>query len=142
MHKIQISCPDAMIIGTIIHQIKQQFPTAEITTLVSNFNATKKTIQDVVDCLNNVCNTSYKSTRKSTVAHINARLSEGFTIDDFRHVICFMNEQWGSDPKMSTYLRPETLFGTKFEGYLMAAKKDSEPVLQRNPQRRKPEVAL
>ena len=26
--------------------------------------------------------------------------------------------QWLHDEKMETYLRPETLFGTKFEGYL------------------------
>lgn len=137
MKTLNITAPDACV-EEITNIIKEKFPTVKI----SIHKTANETIKEVIDCLNNVCNTSYKSTRKSTVAHINARLSEGFTIDDFRHVICFMNEQWGSDPKMSAYLRPETLFGTKFEGYLMAAKKDSEPVLQRNPQRRKPEVAL
>ena len=29
-----------------------------------------------------------------------------------------MAAAWGDDPKMSAYLRPETLFGPKFESYL------------------------
>lgn len=96
-------------------------------------------IKKVIDNLNSVCGTSYKHTRKSTISHITARIKEGFQLEDFYHVISFKNDQWGSDSKMMQYLRPDTLFGNKFESYLQAAKKfvgDSKP------QRKKPEVAL
>ena len=47
--------------------------------------------------------------------HIRARLEEGHTVDDFKMVIDKMNAKWGNDSKMVNYLRPETLFGTKFD---------------------------
>lgn len=137
MKTLNITAPDACV-EEITNIIKEKFPTVKI----SIHKTANETIKEVIDCLNNNCGTSFKATSKATQGHISARIAEGYTLDDFRHVICFKNDEWGSDPKMSVYLRPETLFGTKFEGYLMAAKKDSEPVLQRNPQRRKPEVAL
>jgi uncharacterized phage protein (TIGR02220 family) len=96
-------------------------------------------IKKIIDNLNAVCGTSYKPTTKATVKHITARLKEGFALEDFYHVISFKNDQWGTDPKMMEYLRPETLFGTKFESYLQAAKKFGCPQPQR---RQKPEVAL
>ena len=38
--------------------------------------------------------------------------------DDFKKVIDVKSLEWNKDPKMCKYLRPETLFGNKFEGYL------------------------
>ena len=71
----------------------------------------------IVDYLNSKAGTNYRSTTPKTQKHINARLSEGFTVDDFKTVIDKKCADWlGSD--MERYLRPETLFGTKFEGYL------------------------
>lgn len=49
---------------------------------------------------------------------IRARLREGYTLDDFRRVIDVKYAQWNGDPKMKTYLRPQTLFSTKFDSYL------------------------
>ena len=56
---------------------------------------------------------------------INARLKEGFTIDDFKDVIFFKYNQWVKKPKefsngvmSDNYYRPDTLFSTKFESYL------------------------
>ena len=45
-------------------------------------------------------------------------MSEGFTVEDFKTVIHKKAKQWMDDPKMIKFLRPETLFGSKFEGYL------------------------
>lgn len=74
-------------------------------------------IKYIVEYLNSKCGTSYKSTTQSTQKHIKARLNEGFTIDDFKTVIDKKAAEWqGTD--MAKYLRPETLFGTKFESYL------------------------
>jgi len=72
----------------------------------------------VVAHLNNVCGTKYKPTSKKTQTLIKARLNEGFTLEDFKTVINKKNAEWGKDQKMAQYLRPETLFGTKFEWYL------------------------
>ena len=48
---------------------------------------------------------------------ITARVNEGFTEDDFKTVIDKKYKEWhGTD--FEIYMRPSTLFGTKFEGYL------------------------
>jgi len=73
---------------------------------------------EIVNYLNSKCGKSYKSTSKNTRRHIHARHNEGFTISDFKTVIDAKCKQWGGDPKMVDYLRPETLFGSKFESYL------------------------
>lgn len=72
----------------------------------------------VTDHLNEVTGQKYKATSKTTKEKINARLAEGFTLEDFITVIDKKTAEWGNDPKMSAYLRPMTLFGTKFESYL------------------------
>ena len=45
-------------------------------------------------------------------------MNEGYKLNDFITVIDKKTAEWGNDPKMSQYLRPITLFGTKFESYL------------------------
>lgn len=74
--------------------------------------------QQVVDYLNEKTGKQYKHTTKKTQSLIKARTKEGFSLDDFKQVIDNMSSQWMNDSKMNQYLRPETLFGTKFEGYL------------------------
>lgn len=73
---------------------------------------------DIIDYLNERVGTSYRHTTKSTRARINARLQEGFTLQDFKQVIDNKASEWLSDGNMRKYLRPETLFGNKFESYL------------------------
>lgn len=73
---------------------------------------------EIIDYLNLKTNSSYKSTTPKTRELIKARYNEGFTLDDFKQVIDNKVSSWGSDEKMVTYLRPETLFSNKFEGYL------------------------
>lgn len=77
-------------------------------------------IKDIVEYLNLKLGTGYKPSSQATQKHIKARLSEGFEVQDFRTVIDNKCAEWMGDPKMEKYLRPETLFGTKFEGYLNA----------------------
>ena len=80
------------------------------------------TITEIVDYLNEKANTSYRPSAEYAKTHIRARLREGFTIDDFKTVIDGRVKAWANNPKMSEYLRPQTLFGTKFESYLNASK--------------------
>ena len=78
-----------------------------------------KDIKNIVAFLNEKAGTNYRTNTKSTARHIQARLHEGFTVDDFFTVINKKVAEWkGTD--MEKYLRPETLFGTKFESYLNA----------------------
>lgn len=50
---------------------------------------------------------------------IKARIKEGFKIEDFKKVIDFKIHEWSENDKMKKYIRPETLFGSKFNGYLI-----------------------
>lgn len=72
----------------------------------------------IVSYLNQRAGTNYRHSSSKTKTCIHARLSEGFTLDDFKTVIDKKCEEWMGDEKMEKYLRPETLFGTKFESYL------------------------
>lgn len=76
-----------------------------------------KSIHDIVDYLNLVCGTNYKDKTANTRKHISARLNEGYTFDDFALVIDKKASEW-KGTTMEQYLRPDTLFGTKFESYL------------------------
>ena len=73
---------------------------------------------EIVQYLNQKAGKNFKHTTRKTQSLIKARLREGFTVDDFKRVIDNKTKEWKHDPKMSKYLRPETLFGTKFESYL------------------------
>lgn len=73
--------------------------------------------KDVVEYLNQACGTKYKPTSNKTKTLIDARVNEGFKLEDFIKVIDVKSSEWLNN-NMAMYLRPETLFGTKFEGYL------------------------
>ena len=79
-----------------------------------------KSCSEIITYLNHKARTGYKPTTAKTKTAIKARFSEGFTVDDFKTVIDKKCAEWIGDEKMEKYLRPETLFGTKFEGYLNA----------------------
>ena len=74
--------------------------------------------QEIVNYLNNSAGTNYRASSKKTRELIKARINEGYTLEDFKVVIEKKTREWINDNKMKGYLRPETLFGTKFEGYL------------------------
>lgn len=74
-------------------------------------------VKIIISYLNEKAGTSYRASSKKTQSLINARFNEAFTIDDFKKVIDIKVAEWGDDEKMSKFLRPETLFGPKFESY-------------------------
>lgn len=75
-------------------------------------------IVEILDYLNHKSHSHYKPTTKKTKSVIKARMIEGFTLDDFKKVIDLKTAEWLNDPHWSRFLRPETLFGPKFESYL------------------------
>ena len=81
---------------------------------------------EIVDYLNKKTGKSFKSNSKATKRFIVARLNEKYTIEDFKKVIDNKCEDWLEDKKMNEYLRPQTLFGTKFESYLNQKSKIKE----------------
>lgn len=85
---------------------------------IDNIYSLAKTAQDVIEYLNQAAGTHYLSSTAKTKKLIQARLNEKFTLEDFHTVIDKKVKAWKNDPKMCKYLRPETLFGNKFEGYL------------------------
>ena len=80
----------------------------------------KDDVVEIVAYLNEKAGTAYKPTTDKTKKAIHARLAEKFTVNDFKTVIDKKCAEWIGDEKMEKFLRPETLFGTKFEGYLNA----------------------
>ena len=72
---------------------------------------------DVVDYLNEMAGTHYRAGVAKTQSLIKARANEGFTEADFRTVIDKKCADW-IGTEYEQYLRPQTLFGTKFESYL------------------------
>ena len=83
---------------------------------------------EIIKYLNEKANTNYRVSTKNTQSFIKARLKEGFTVEDFKKVIDIKAKSWvGTD--FEKYLRPVTLFGTKFENYLNEANKKG-PILK------------
>ena len=80
-------------------------------------NENVNVIKDIIEYLNNKLGTKYKYTTKDIQSHIKARLKEGFTYEDFVCVIDKKYKEWHGT-KMEEYLRPITLFSTKFQSYL------------------------
>ena len=91
-------------------------------------NTTKKKEKDnniyslVIDYLNSKANTKFKASTKNTQSYINARVREGYKLEDFIIVIDTKCSDW-LGTEWERYLRPGTLFGTKFENYLNEANK-------------------
>jgi uncharacterized phage protein (TIGR02220 family) len=84
---------------------------------------------EIIDYLNEKANRRYRPSTPKTREHIRARWSEGYRLDDFKHVIDVKVADWLGDDKMDRYLCPDTLFGTKFEKYLNQPMKKSGVVV-------------
>ena len=92
--------------------------------------------QEIVDYLNELTNSSFKATNKNTQKLINARLKEGYTVDDLKLVCKDKTDEWlykigvpswQKNENMERYLRPSTLFKvSKFEEYLEKARKNQK----------------
>nr|DAP93915.1 MAG TPA: replisome organizer protein [Caudoviricetes sp.] len=74
--------------------------------------------EEIIKYLNEKAGSHFKPTSKSTQRLINGRLSENYTIEDFKYVIDVKTNEWKDNTKMSKYLTPDTLFNaSKFEKY-------------------------
>lgn len=112
-YRINTDCMDTTDTVTDTDTITDTVSDSEADTDKSKL----KEIKEIIQYLNDRCGTRYRYQTKGTQEHINARLKEGYTVDDFKMVIDKKFEEWhGTD--MEKFLRPETLFAGKFESYL------------------------
>lgn len=123
---LELDVGKMVALGLLLEKwVESQPKYSEKTAGASVDGFTAKTFE-IVSYLNKRLGTHYKPTTKKTQMCIRARFNEGFDVDDFKAVIDFKADQWGSDERMVEYLRPETLFGNKFEGYLQNATRSAE----------------
>lgn len=87
------------------------------TSITNKSNTNKEIYKAVIAYLNSKTGQHYRAETKDTQKHINARLAEGFKVEDFMRVVDNMWTEWRGT-EWEKYLRPSTLFGSKFENYL------------------------
>lgn len=88
-------------VTTVSSSVKEEIPYAEI-----------------INYLNERTGKNFKPGSTKTREMIHARYREGFILEEFKRVIDLKTAEWKSDSAWNKFLRPETLFGTKFESYL------------------------
>lgn len=86
--------------------------------------------QAIIDDLNKTINGKYKATTPKTQELIRARWKESFRLEDFQYVHKVKAAEWLHDPYWHKFLRPSTLYGTKFEGYLNQRMRGDSPLDQ------------
>lgn len=108
---------------------KRQMEINQTDTPIPDINTDKKNtdresipFSEIIRHLNSKAGTSFRASSKDTQKHILARWNEGYRLEDFFKVIDAKASEWRYDKKMAPYLRPSTLFGTKFESYLQQYK--------------------
>lgn len=75
-------------------------------------------VTEIIDYLNKKTGKEFRSDNKETKSLIRSRMKEGYLFEDFKAVIDNQSDRWLADDKMRDFLRPRTLFSTKFESYL------------------------
>lgn len=71
---------------------------------------------EVLNYLNTVSGKSYKPIERN-FKFIRSVL-KNFTVDEAKAVVDLKQSQWAHSEEMAKYIRPETIFGSKFESYL------------------------
>lgn len=74
--------------------------------------------KEIIEYLNLKTGKHYRVSSNKTKSLIKARFNEHYTLEDFKRVIDNKCREWLKNEKMNVFLRPETLFSNKFEGYL------------------------
>ena len=108
----QVPIAVALAIGNV-----QQSPKPDIKISI---------VKEIIDDLNEVVGTKYRSNNEITKGLVRARLQEGFTLDDFKTVHRKKKRIW-SGTEYEKFLRPATLYSNKFEGYLNEIEPNLKP---------------
>lgn len=117
VQKVQVQ-NDKLQSTYITNNLDKQNTESNKDTMSSSDEHDRIPYSEIVEYLNEKTNSQYRPTLKKTKTLIKARYNDGFILDDFKKVIDVKVAEWLNDSNMNKYLRPETLFGTKFESYL------------------------
>lgn len=96
----------------------KNYQSKELTNINSSAKAEPDLCKEVINYLNEKLGSKYKPNSDINKRLIDARAKDDYSFGDFKKVIDNKCATWSNDPKMRKYLRPQTLFGTKFESYL------------------------
>ena len=98
-------------------KVKQSLPPNPYPYPYPNPNNNNSLVEEIVKYLNEKTKSHYQAKGK-TFELINARLNDGFTVDDFKKVIDKKYKEWKGTP-YEKFIRPSTLFSPgHFEEYL------------------------
>ena len=79
-------------------------------------------IAEVIKHLNTVNDSKFECKSKSTVKSVTGVLKQGYSINDCKLVVNWKFKEWSNSEKMRKFIRPDTLFGSKFDIYLAEAR--------------------
>lgn len=91
--------------------------------------------KSVLSFLNEETGATWRTDDDFSVFMISRLLQQGYTEDQIKTVIRKKTADWLGDPKVERYLRPATLFGSKFEQYLQQPASAKMKELQENRER-------
>ena len=100
-----------------VNDVKSTQIEREIEREIESNILSSETIKEIINYLNLKANTKYRYTANTTKELIRLRWDEKNTLDDFKTVIDKKCAEW-IGTEFEKFLRPSTLFSTKFEGYL------------------------
>ena len=106
-----------LILKKVIVPIQKNTKKKKTITEVKQDDELENVYDEIISYLNYATGREFRSTTKSYQTLIKTRISEGFNVNDFKKVIDIKAKKW-LNTNQEDYLRPETLFSTKFQGYL------------------------
>lgn len=101
------------VVGDKLYQLSAIVPKKETPKIADD---SSDFAELVLNYLNSKLGSKFKA-NKQVLGHISARRKEGYRYEDFVTVIDKKIKQW-KGTKMEKYIRPLTLFSTKFDSYL------------------------
>jgi len=120
--KLDIKQVEANKVSETKQEEKQEKQTKKVSVLQNEIalaqrDSRKEVTNIVITYLNQKANKQYRVDSDKTIKLIGARLTDGYNIEQMQYVIDVKVSQW-INTDMEKYIRPETLFGNKFENYL------------------------
>ena len=94
-----------------------EVPVKQEGSKAATVNTHAKEIDEVINYLNQATGKRYSLKTEKTRKLIFKWIKAGYKVEQFKKAIDNKCSDWLGDPKWEVYLRPETLFGSKFEGY-------------------------
>ncbi|MCP4569481.1 MAG: hypothetical protein GY841_18040 [FCB group bacterium] len=86
-------------------------------------------IDEIIQDLNQVTGRGFRTQTESYRKLVAGLLRKGFIFEQFHQVHIHRAKKWLGDPKYQEFLRPQTLYGNKFDAYLQAATNGTKTII-------------